>query len=608
MSAYHKRMGSFEPTLAALLLSTAALAACGGGAGGSTPPGDAGAAPAPGPDPVPSLRVSVAGSSSLLFEWSGGQNVGEYRLLESADGEVGFKQVDSFMPTTRNHQRNVFLPARVNARYVLQACNIDGCTDSNVETVQAGLARAAKRVVASVPGHTDNLGIGIALSANGSTLAVGSHQEDSDAAAVAGAAGNSGAVYVYTRENGNWVQQALLKASNAEAQDHFGASLALSADGNTLAVGAPEEDSHGVGVNDPRTGSNLTRQSGAAYVFVREGGAWTQQAYVKASNTFSYWDNFGRQLSLSGDGNTLAVGAAQEDSNATGIDSDQSNDGAIDAGAVYVFARSGSTWAQQAYVKASNTAADDQFGASLALNFDGSTLAVGAMGEDSGIDGNQTDDSAPSSGAVYVFTRDGTAWAQQAYLKASNGDASDQFGVRVALSADGHTLAVGAYLEDSSATGVAGDTQDNSTPDSGAVYVFVRSGSAWEQQAYLKASNTGASDWFGSALSLSADGNLLAVGARLEDSHAIGIGGDQTTDVNTNSGAVYVFARISGGWAQQAYLKSSGDPGALVPGQSQRDSNFGVSVDFADDGSALAIGAFFEDHSGLPEPGAAYVY
>lgn len=230
------------------------------------------------------------------------------------------------------------------------------------------------------------------------------------------------------------------------------------------------------------------------------------------------------------------------------------------------------------------------------------------MGEDSGIDGNQTDDSAPSSGAVYVFTRDGTVWAQQAYLKASNGDASDQFGVRVALSADGHTLAVGAYLEDSSATGVAGDTQDNSTPDSGAVYVFARSGSAWEQQAYLKASNTGASDWFGSALSLSADGNLLAVGARLEDSHAIGIGGDQTTDVNTNSGAVYVFARNSGGWAQQAYLKSSGDPGALVPGQSQRDSNFGVSVDFADDGSALAIGAFFEDHSGLPEPGAAYVY
>ncbi len=164
-----------------------------------------------------------------------------------------------------------------------------------------------------------------------------------------------------------------------------------------------------------------------------------------------------------------------------------------DSGAAYVFVRSGGIWTQQAYLKASNTGAGDGFGDSVAVS--GDTVVVGASGEDSnatGVDGNQGDNSASHSGAAYVFIRSGGIWTQQAYLKASNTGADDDFGNSVAVSGD--TVVVGAYSEDSNATGVDGNQGDNSASASGAAYVFTRSGGIWTQQAYLKASNTGADD------------------------------------------------------------------------------------------------------------------
>ena len=240
------------------------------------------------------------------------------------------------------------------------------------------------------------------------------------------------------------------------------------------------------------------------------------------------------------------MGAHGESSAATGINGNQVDNSAPDAGAVYVFTRSGSTWSQQTYLKASNTNAGDQFGR-LALSADGSTLAVGAWSEDSsatGINGNQADNGASGAGAVYVFTRSGTTWSQQAYIKASNSDVSDvgdTFGWSVALSADGSTLAVGAYGESSAATGINGNQVDNSAPDAGAVYVFTRSGSTWNQQTYLKASNTNANDWFGQGVALSADGSTLAVGAWDEASAATGINGNQADNSAPEAGAVYVY-------------------------------------------------------------------
>src|SRR5207249_1931647 len=175
------------------------------------------------------------------------------------------------------------------------------------------------------------------------------------------------------------------------------------------------------------------------------------------------------------------------------------NNSALNSGAAYVFVRDGTNWVQQAYLKASSTGASDVFGYSVAVS--GDTVVVGARWEASnatGVNGNQSNNSASAAGAAYVFVRDGTNWIQQAYLKASNTGAGDWFGFSVAVSGD--TIVIGVTHEDSNATGVNGNQTINSATDSGAAYVFVRDGTNWIQQAYLKASNTGAGDQCGSSV------------------------------------------------------------------------------------------------------------
>ncbi|MBI2186869.1 MAG: hypothetical protein HYU37_07050, partial [Acidobacteria bacterium] len=192
----------------------------------------------------------------------------------------------------------------------------------------------------------------------------------------------------------------------------WGVAISLSADGNTLALGSIDEDCLCTGVvhapgDEGATDQKADRSAGAAAVFVRTGTTWTQQAYIKPSNT-SPFDWFGVRLALSGDGNTLVVGAQNEDSAARGIGGNQNDESANEAGAVYVFTRSGSMWSQRAYVKGANTEAFDEFGGSVAVSRNGGTLVAGARGEDSsarGVGGNQTDNSLDESGAVYVFTR-----------------------------------------------------------------------------------------------------------------------------------------------------------------------------------------------------------
>jgi hypothetical protein len=279
------------------------------------------------------------------------------------------------------------------------------------------------------------------------------------------AATDSGAVYVFRHSGTIWQQEAYLKASNTGASDNFGWSVALS--GDTLAVGALLEDSAATGVDGSQS-DNSAGNSGAAYLFRRTDTNWQQETYLKASNAGAN-DQFGWNLALSSD--TLAVGARYEDSAAMGVDGGQADNGVMDSGAAYVFRRAGTAWQQEAYLKASNTGYDGRFGTSLALSDE--TLAVGASGEASvatGINGNQGDNSAFQSGAVYVFRRSGTIWQQAVYIKASNTGAGDYFGYSVALSGD--ALAVGAGLEDSAVTGVNGNQDDNGGLDSGSVYIF----------------------------------------------------------------------------------------------------------------------------------------
>ena len=542
--------------------------------GGDTSGGDTGGGGIINPPEAPDLSLATNTTKTFSFSWEDVSAETEYRLLVNPDGSSGFTQIATLAADTTEHDIAVLLPARINASYILQACNSGGCTDSNTVNVTSSLTEQIGYLKASNTGANDLFGLTIALSGDGNTLAVGAPYEDSNTTTINGAqdnndATNSGAVYVFYRDGLTWAQQAYIKASNADTNDKFGSSLAFSSDGSTLAVGAVGEDT-------------TVANSGAAYIYTRVGTTWSEQAKIKAFNPGGT-DQFGHAIALAGDGNTLAVGAWGEDGDDVGIDGDNNNN-ATDSGAVYLFTRTGTVWSSEAYVKASNTGASDQFGSSIALSDDGTTLAVGAWSENGGavgINGLEDDDSANDSGAVYLFTNEGGNWSQQAYIKASNTEVDDAFGSAVALSADGNTLAVGAPGEDNE-FGTDGSTNNNSVEDSGAVYLFTRSGFTWSQQAYLKASNAKSGDEFGYSLALSNDGNTLAVAAKNESSSATGINGDQTDTSAPNSGAAYLFGRNNGQWLQLGYIKA---PNA------EEDDEFGTSIALDGSGSTLAVAA-----------------
>jgi len=350
--------------------------------------------------------------------------------------------------------------------------------------------------------------------------------------------------------------------------------------------------------SDPSTSLGASRSTalGAGPGFLRRN--FSPVTYLKASNPrpdakLGFGSALtGRTLVMSRDGNTLAVAAPDEGSAATGINGNQKDDTAGGAGAVYVFTRGGAgrPWAQQAYLKASNTDAYDSFGFSLAISANGSTLAVTATREDSsarGINGNQADNSAEDSGAVYVFTRAGGSWSQQAYVKSSNADAGDQFGWSVTLSDDGNVMAVGASTEASKARGVNGDQADNSAANAGAVYVFTRARSTWSQQAYLKGEQTDAGDLFGFCVELSGDGNTLAICGYDEDGGVPGVNGDQTDNSKNGSGCAYIFVRDGASWKQTTYLKQSN--------LNHNQDAFGSAIALSGDGRTLVVDAADED-------------
>ena len=558
------------------------------------------------------------GIKQLQFSWPAVNNATHYRLMENPDGVSGFVRRGTDITTT-SHTVDIAVHRQDwgNARYLLQACNINLCSSSNEVSTLGGVFSTIGYVKASNAEAYDRFGGVVTLSRDGNTLAVGVSQESSNATGIStdgtgednNLAFGSGAVYVFSRSGGNWVQQAYVKASNTgvnvgEVEDAFGRSVALSSDGNTLAVGAPGESSNATGISTDGTGEedNSAEWAGAVYVFSRSDGSWFQQAYVKASNAKA-WDFFGGSVALSGNGNTLVVGAWGESSNARNISIDgtgENNHLASAAGAVYVFGRSSGSWLQQAYVKASNAEADDFFGESVALSSDGNTLAVAARREDSNargisVDGSGEDDnSAFNAGAVYVFGRSGSSWSQQAYVKASNIEERDGFGGSVSISDDGNILAVGAVGEDSNVTGISADgtgEDNNAASAAGAIYVFGRSDGNWFQQVYIKASNAEASDFFGNSLFLNGDGNTLVVGASGENSNATGMSVDGTGEDNnaaSAAGAIYVFGRSGNNWFQQAYVKAPNTGGG---------DGFGESVSISGDGNTLATGATREEGS-----------
>ncbi|NJO65655.1 MAG: PKD domain-containing protein [Richelia sp. RM2_1_2] len=374
----------------------------------------------------------------------------------------------------------------------------------------------------------DSFGYSVAISSDGTTAIVGSRDEDTGGS-------NAGSAYIFTRTGGTWTQQQKIQASDAQAGDFFGYSVAISDDGNTVIVGATGEDTTAIG-------------AGAAYVFTRSGGVWSEQQKIQASDAQSS-DAFGVSVALSGDGNTAIVGAEQEDTTANG------------AGSAYVFIRISGVWTQQQKIQASDAQADDNFSRSVSLSDDGNYALISSPQEDPG--GTTT------AGSAYVFIRSGGVWTQQAKLIASDKAASDFFGQSVSISNDGATALIGAYLKSGG----------------GAAYIFTRTGVTWTQQQKILATDIAGGDLFGSSVSISGDGNTALVGAYGQDTGA------------SAAGAAYFFTRAGATWTQAK---------KVIASDAQLDDWFGSAVAISDDNTTAIIGAYSEDTGGAGA-GAAYI-
>ena len=394
-------------------------------------------------------------------------------------------------------------------------------------------------VKASNTGPSDAFGYSLAM--DGDTLAVGAFQQGGSATSTPSF---SGAVYIFTRTSGVWSQQAYIKASNAGYSYNFGAAVALQ--GDTLVVGEPNEGT------TPASGSI---GSGAAYVYVRSNGVWTEQAFLTASNREDN-DDFGYSVAV--DGDTAVIGAPKEDSSAAGGEDDNSTSS---AGAVYVFTRSGTNWTQQDYLKASNAGAIHEFGTAVDLEL--GTLVIGASNEDSGT----------GKGAVYVFSESAGNWTQQAHIKGVYTVGSSDFSSRI--------------LRFGSAVALSGDTLAAGAPGfntgTGVVFVYTWTGSSWDLQRKVEASNRGTNDQFGASVSLS--GDLLAVGSQGEDGSASSTRASPDDNAN-NAGAAYVFTRSGTTWSQIEYLKAS-----------NADPYDAFANAVAVSGDTIAVGAYGEDSS-----------
>ncbi len=393
--------------------------------------------------------------------------------------------------------------------------------------VRAGTSWSQQQKLTASDGAANDL-FGISLAISGDTAVVGAYSDD------VGANTDQGSAYVFVRSGTVWSAQQKLTASDGAPSDWFGYSVAVS--GDTALVGAYSDN----------VGTNLNQ--GSAYVFVRSGTTWSQQQKVTASDGAGA-DSFGRSVAVSGD--TALVGAYLDD---VGTNTDQ--------GSAYVYVRSGTTWSEQQKLTASDGAANDWFGYSVAVSAD--TTVVGAYLDD--VVGTNT-----NQGSAYVFVRTGTTWSEQQKLTASDSAVNDLFGASVAVSGD--TALVGAFADD-----VGANT------DQGSAYVFVRSGTVWSAQQKLTASDGAANDWFGYSVAVS--GDTAVVGASVDD-----------VGVITDQGSAYVVVRSGTTWSEQQKLTASdGAPG----------DSFGVSV--AVSGDTAVVGANGDDVGTNTDQGSAYVF
>ncbi|OHD54782.1 MAG: hypothetical protein A2Y33_02090 [Spirochaetes bacterium GWF1_51_8] len=374
---------------------------------------------------------------------------------------------------------------------------------------------------------SDALGYSVAVSADGNTIAAGAYDDDEMGT-------DSGLVYRFQWNGSMWLTNKLV-AYDGAASNYFGNSVAVSADGNTIVAGAPFAT---IGTNSAQ---------GSVYRFQWNGSAWIEDKFIAYDGAPN--DRFGWSVAVSADGNTIVAGAYFDD------------DKGGASGSVYCFKWNGSMWLTNKFVPHDGLAWD-QFGWSVAVSADGNIIAAGAFGDD---------DKGTDSGSVYRLYWNGSMWLTNKFV-AFDGAGWDNFGISVAISADGSTIAAGANYDDDKGT------------DSGSIYRFYWNGSMWLTNKFVAFDGAGW-DYFGVSVAVSADGSTIAAGANYDD------------DKGGASGSVYRFYWNGSAWATNKIVAYNG----------AASDEFGYSLSISADGNTIAAGAYLDDDKGA-DSGSVYRY
>ena len=332
----------------------------------------------------------------------------------------------------------------------------------------------------------DYSGLSVSMSSNGSSLAIGAHYNDGNGT-------DAGQVRVYSWSGSAWTQKGL--DIDGEAAGDFAGSVCMSSDGNSVVIGASNNDGTGV-------------DAGQVRVYSWNGSAWTQKG--TDINGEASGDNFGWIVSMSADGNSIAIGARRNDGKGT------------DAGQVRAFSWSGSAWTQKG-TDIDGEASGDNFGWSVSMGADGNSLAIGAP---------YNDGSGLNAGHVRVFTWSGSAWTQKGLDIDGKGVGMENCGISVSISSDGNTIAIGAPGSDENGT------------DAGQVRVYLWSGSAWTQKG-PDINSEAAGDFSGASVIVSSDGSSVAIGAPFNDGNGTYAGHVRVFKYGASSGITpNVFAYV----------------------------------------------------------------
>jgi hypothetical protein len=482
------------------------------------------------------LEALGTGTITVLAGCSGNTNRDQTTIEQSPDSTTE-SEIETTSPTA------TLTPTATTS--TTSATTTDGRTSDRNTTEPATSTRPPEittqdtKLAAGDGNPDDKFAETVAISGDGTTILSGAPGDDNSNWDEAGSA------YVFTRSGRSWTQQAKLKQEDRLYDDAFGDAVGLSGDGSTALIGAPQDrDSNG-------------RQSGAAYVFTRNGEGWTQEAKLDPKDGDAD-DFFGFSVAVSDDASTGIVAApADEDPNGER------------AGSAYVFERDGSEWVQQAKLVPDDGSEGDLFGKSVTVSKTGATALIGAW--------RVAAQNKKQSGAAYLFEREDRSWRQQARLAANDGDAYDRFGGSVSISGAGSTAVVGTPRD-----------ADPNGSGAGSAYIFGRSAGTWRQDSKLAATDGAESDGFGDTVAVSGDGSVAVVGAK----------SDETT-AGDGAGSAYVYTLSDGSWSQQA---------KLVAGDGNIFESFGDAVSVSNDGSWAVVGTSKESDPNGKNAGAAYVF